>query len=208
MSEIKSSVPLLDIIQEIYKKEQFNSNDTDILETFFQEKKYPEMIDLNRLSIKLNMSITKIRIWFRNRRAKAKKNGESISRCVFSLQDNILLEHLFSTNMYPTAKQADNLSRKMGVQFTNIKDWFQNRRGKFRKDTRVFSIESLKILENCFIENPYPEKDQIQILSRVLNMNYLRLRRWFEVRRLQDSIDNTSINRTKVKMSIHLLLNP
>ena len=58
----------------------FSKNQTDELERYFSKKRYVGLEERTKLSIRLNMDETRIKIWFQNRRAKEKrlsKEGDS-----------------------------------------------------------------------------------------------------------------------------------
>lgn len=65
----------------IQKRQRFSTQEIDILENVYQERKHPSTDVKNNLAHKLNTSFKRVRIWFQNRRSKERRDsGQGSSR--------------------------------------------------------------------------------------------------------------------------------
>ncbi|CAF0803581.1 unnamed protein product [Adineta steineri] len=75
----------------VYKKRirtKFTQEQLDILETTFQQHRYPTVDIIDDLVEQLNLSTQKITVWFQNRRARLKKTQQKLNNQYSNEKDN------------------------------------------------------------------------------------------------------------------------
>ena len=130
-------------------KKQLNTDQKRELELYFTKRsQYPPREDIELLAKLLCMQERTIQIFFQNRRAKAKKLGETFgdpstvrSEPIDSTtgregaRSKYLLEQFFTLqSQYPTKKDIELLGTLIGMNEHSVKIWFQNRRAKATKE--------------------------------------------------------------------------
>ena len=115
------------------------------LELFFTKRThYPSKDDIQMLSKLISIPEKTIKIYFQNRRAKAKKFAETLSietvpglsdaTDIDGAQSKNMLEQFFTLqSQYPTRKDFEVLVTLTGMPEKTIRIWFQNRRAKAAK---------------------------------------------------------------------------
>lgn len=103
---------------------RFLEEETLILENRFRQNPHPTATDCKILAAQFNVTELKVRVWFKNRRAKALKVPDTSKR-----HRTYINSRLASILEYREA-----LAVKTGLSSTQVKVWFQNRRAKEKKN--------------------------------------------------------------------------
>ena len=126
-------------------RKQLDADQWRSLELYFTRRsQYPSREDIELLAKLLGMQERTIKIFFQNRRAKAKRLEETFgdsSEPIDSttgrkgVRSKYLLEQFFTLqSQYPTKKDIELLGRLSDINEHSVKIWFQNRRAKAAKE--------------------------------------------------------------------------
>ncbi|CAD7080335.1 unnamed protein product [Hermetia illucens] len=115
---------------------RFLEEETLILEDKFQQNPRPTSAECKILAERFNVPQEKVRVWYKNRRAKALKKPDNNKRQRTYINSRLanILEETYMHVSIPDKQVRQDLSLKTGLSTLQVKVWFQNRRAKDKKD--------------------------------------------------------------------------
>ena len=116
-------------------RQNFSTEDIEILESVFSEEKYPNEQTRKELAKKLKRSEMSIYFWFQNKRWQLGMTSTKVSvvkrsKTKLTEYEKAHLERLFLTTQYPDIYQRRDLAKKISVEEKTVLYWFRNRRLK------------------------------------------------------------------------------
>eukprot|EP00092_Neocalanus_flemingeri_P035369 GFUD01038482.1.p1 GENE.GFUD01038482.1~~GFUD01038482.1.p1 ORF type:complete len:228 (+),score=53.99 GFUD01038482.1:155-838(+) len=125
-----------------YKRERINfkRQQVEILEDLFEKSSYPGLFARGEVAQKINLPESKVLIWFKNRRAKARREGNGINGKTTFQEETPFYFNEYQDNPTTTVKAPTKVRRSMKY-FTKLK--------------RPHSSSSNNLFEN-YSSSPYP----------------------------------------------------
>ncbi|CAD7089272.1 unnamed protein product [Hermetia illucens] len=127
---------------------RFLEEETLILEDKYQQNPRPTSAECQILAERFNVTSEKVRVWFKNRRAKALKkpdNNKRRSRVYINSRLAAILEKTYMNVSIPDRQLREDLSLKTGLSTVQVKVWFQNRRAKDKKDSTFDQRRNIEV---------------------------------------------------------------
>ncbi|CAD7089275.1 unnamed protein product [Hermetia illucens] len=127
---------------------RFLEEETLILEDKYQQNPRPTSAECKILAERFNVTSEKVRVWFKNRRAKALKkpdNNKRRPRVYINSRLATILEEAYMNVSIPDRQLREDLSLKTGLSAVQVKVWFQNRRAKDKKDSTFDQRRNIEV---------------------------------------------------------------
>ncbi|CAD7089271.1 unnamed protein product [Hermetia illucens] len=146
---------------------RFLEEETLILEDKYQQNPRPTSAECKILAERFNVTSEKVRVWFKNRRAKVLKkpdNNKRRSRVYINSRLAAILEETYMKVSIPDRQLREDLSLKTGLSTVQVKVWFQNRRAKDKKDSTFDQRRNIEVdaLETQLGSSDYHKGDDKQ----------------------------------------------
>ncbi|CAD7089270.1 unnamed protein product [Hermetia illucens] len=126
---------------------RFLEEETLILEDKYQDNPRPTSAECKILAERFNVTSEKIRVWFKNRRAKALKKPDNNKRSRTYINSRLasILEETYMNVPIPDRQVREELAAKTGLSTVQVKVWFQNRRAKGKKDSTYDQRRNIEV---------------------------------------------------------------
>ncbi|KAJ8718966.1 hypothetical protein PYW07_016522 [Mythimna separata] len=154
-----------DITKTIKKRKRvrtaFTTQQIEALEKIYSSNKYVSSKERAAIANTLKISDRTVKIWFQNRRMKAKKESYESScdstnesditktikkhkrfRTAFKTQQIEALEKIYSSNKYVSSGERAAIANSLKICDRSVKIWFQNRRRKAKRESSESSCDS------------------------------------------------------------------
>lgn len=132
----------------------FTSTQRAFLEKSFALNNYPSAIDREDFASRLKLTQKNVQVWFQNRRNLEKRNRQdSISPSALAE-----LKRVFANNQYPGKNTKKWLAQNTGLSVPVIAEWFDDRRGKWKKMESEELCKMVKTLADRQVMKQYREE--------------------------------------------------
>ena len=193
----------------------------ELLEKEYQANKYLDQNEISDLAQKINMNESDVTKWFKNRRNPTFQtssdhvevkiedlNYENVQMNYSDIEKQEMLEKEYQANKYLDENEISDLATKLGMNDSEVTEWFKNRRTQKVSDNFDFSkaieqtspqkrkrkeyseFQKLEMLEKEYQLNKYLDENEISDLAKKLEMPESEVTLWFKNRRaLPSDID-------------------
>ncbi|KAJ3287566.1 Double homeobox protein 4 [Rhizoclosmatium sp. JEL0117] len=196
----------------------------------FEQNPYLQPEDTDYLTDRLGLSVDKIRIWYANKRKSMRTQRQEESDSGDDREENSqspvssikthrvmttsrmdILNNAFAQSPYLENRQAEELSRQVGITADKVRMWFSNKRATLRKsgldsppctelspDAETSSMsfsrfnskshnslapEQSLILNEAFARNPYETEEGAKELADRTGLSVKQIQTWYSRKR-------------------------
>jgi len=145
---------------------------------------------------------------FTTRQVSTSTQHYSKNHNYFNKDQTNILNSIFDKEKYPSSTEKHDLSIRFNRTEKSISKWFTSARSKQRKngikiiDNRRFNLPEINILKSSFEKECYPDELEKRDLAQQLDVDIMKVDRWFRRERCNMMNSNTILSSNKSRRKV------